>query len=779
MCLRARGLLQSIATRLTAAYDLKAVGEDLLKELYQELVDPQTRHDLGEFYTPDWLAELTLRRVGFPPAKASDASDASLFDPSCGSGTFLFTAVRLLRESGLRGKRLVEFCVNHLAGVDVHPLAVSIAKTNLLLALGDDLKGHDQTVGLPVFLADSLSPGKPKLKPDPEHDVIPIFVDSENIAARAKKAKPRSLYAVFEIPVALADQPHVLHDCLDALLDFANPQIDKNDAAEGFRTRLRQVGVPSTQWHRWASNLNLMRWLLEPPTTNNVWRFVLNNAYQPELLARRKFAFVVGNPPWLSYRYIKRADYQQRVRQLVFDYRLVDKRRLYASAFGNMELATLFFAFCADRYLANRATIAFVMPRSILTGAKQHRNFREQYVSSASFIIDCEHVTPLFNVPACVLSYCKVVDSVRRQSSIPSLDVSGTLPNRNTPLSQAKSFLTMVEKRHVPLEATVASDYLRCVFNGAKIDPRCLWFVSPPSVAQVINTRQPQLETDPSIQRKAKVPWKGLGLRGSVEAEFLFATLLSEQMVPFGWRRLSLVILPLLMRKGADSQLLDVEAAVRDGRSGLAEWLRRAEKVWFAHRKTQVELVDRLDWLHNLTRQNLASPLRVLYNASGTNLCACTADNAQCADWRANSLPIQAIVADSKTYYLETTDPQEAHYLCALLNAPRVDKAIKPFQTKGAFGAHLGKGERDIHRRPFEVLPIARFDGKSLQHRQLAELSRHCHEKVRQAVAQAQADGDERFFTTPIGRLRPRLRKELLASELSEIDALAGDVLGT
>ena len=429
--------------------------------------------------------------------------------------------------------------------------------------------------------------------------------------------------------------------------------------------------------------------------------------------------------------------------------------------------------------MANRATIAFVMPRSILTGAKQHRNFREQYVSSASFIIDCEHVTPLFNVPACVLSYCKVVDSVRRQSSIPSLDVSGTLPNRNTPLSQAKSFLTMVEKRHVPLEATVASDYLRCVFNGAKIDPRCLWFVSPPSVAQVINTRQPQLETDPSIQRKAKVPWKGLGLRGSVEAEFLFATLLSEQMVPFGWRRLSLVILPLLMRKGADSQLLDVEAAVRDGRSGLAEWLRRAEKVWFAHRKTQVELVDRLDWLHNLTRQNLASPLRVLYNASGTNLCACTADNAQCADWRANSLPIQAIVADSKTYYLETTDPQEAHYLCALLNAPRVDKAIKPFQTKGAFGAHLGKGERDIHRRPFEVLPIARFDGKSLQHRQLAELSRHCHEKVRQAVVQAQADGDERFFTTPIGRLRPRLRKELLASELSEIDALAGDVLGT
>jgi hypothetical protein len=102
----ARGLLRSIATRLTAAYDLGAIREDLLKELYQELVDPQTRHDLGEFYTPDWLAELTLRQAGFPPETAKDAAAASLLDPSCGSGTFLFTAVRLLREAGRKGRPL-------------------------------------------------------------------------------------------------------------------------------------------------------------------------------------------------------------------------------------------------------------------------------------------------------------------------------------------------------------------------------------------------------------------------------------------------------------------------------------------------------------------------------------------------------------------------------------------------------------------------------------------------------------------------------------------------
>jgi hypothetical protein len=43
-----------------------------------------------------------------------------------------------------------------------------------------------------------------------------------------------------------------------------------------------------------------------------------------------------------------------------------------------MELATLFFSFCAERFLADKGTLAFVMPRSVLTGAKQHAAFRER-----------------------------------------------------------------------------------------------------------------------------------------------------------------------------------------------------------------------------------------------------------------------------------------------------------------------------------------------------------------------------------------------------------------
>ena len=41
------------------------VMRDLLKEFYTTLVDEQIRHDLGEYYTPDWLAQRVLNKVGY------------------------------------------------------------------------------------------------------------------------------------------------------------------------------------------------------------------------------------------------------------------------------------------------------------------------------------------------------------------------------------------------------------------------------------------------------------------------------------------------------------------------------------------------------------------------------------------------------------------------------------------------------------------------------------------------------------------------------------------
>ncbi|MFA0758721.1 MAG: hypothetical protein NOOUEUKL_001387, partial [Candidatus Fervidibacter sp.] len=594
----AETLLRSLATRLTAAYDLAAINEDLLKGLYQELVDPETRHDLGEFYTPDWLAELTLRQAGFPSSLVPRPTPLvpSLLDPACGSGTFLFIAIRLLREAGFQGADLVEFCASHLAGIDVHPLAVTIARTNFVLALGDDLRAYGKRFSVPIYMADSLNL--------PENfgrqQILTVPVGLKNLAKMAGKKPIPNLPQAFHLPAELAMRPDLLNDAIDALLEFADPQISDFDARNGFSARLAELDIPLEHLGYWRSNLRLMRWLMQPPATDTVWRFILKNAYRPALLAHRKFAFVVGNPPWLSYRYIQRRDYQERVRDLVLSrYKLLSKNEDHL--FTQMELATLFFAFCAEHYLADGGTLAFVMPRSILTGAKQHAEFRKRFVTTAKLLIDCEQVTPLFNVPACVVLWQKLGRSgVRRE--IPMLQISGELPTHNASWQQAQKTLSFVETTFTPPTALGQSPYFEHIINGATIYPRCLWFVRPDPKARVIDQRRPQLETDPKIEPQAKAPWKGIRLQGSVEAEFLFATLLSDDMLPFGYRQLSLVVLPLMNRK-----LISANDAIRKGKTGLADWLRKAEKEWKQRAKTSQRIrsiYERLDYDGNLTAQS-------------------------------------------------------------------------------------------------------------------------------------------------------------------------------
>ena len=48
-----------------SSYDFNNVDEDILKGVYQELIDLDTRHALGEYYTPDWLCERVVNEFEF------------------------------------------------------------------------------------------------------------------------------------------------------------------------------------------------------------------------------------------------------------------------------------------------------------------------------------------------------------------------------------------------------------------------------------------------------------------------------------------------------------------------------------------------------------------------------------------------------------------------------------------------------------------------------------------------------------------------------------------
>lgn len=84
-------------TKQLLRYDVSLIDEDLFKEIYQEIVERGERHRIGEYYTPEWLTELTISEA-MQEWKKKNEGLPRILDPACGSGTFLVNSIRLLSE---------------------------------------------------------------------------------------------------------------------------------------------------------------------------------------------------------------------------------------------------------------------------------------------------------------------------------------------------------------------------------------------------------------------------------------------------------------------------------------------------------------------------------------------------------------------------------------------------------------------------------------------------------------------------------------------------------
>ncbi|MBI4198152.1 MAG: N-6 DNA methylase [Chloroflexi bacterium] len=765
-------------------YDFSEVREDVLKELYQGLVDPTDRHDLGEFYTPDWLAELILRdELGL-----DQDPHRSLLDPACGSGTFLFIAVRLIRQAlereGMTATDILLHILNNVVGMDVHPLAVAISRTNYLLALGDLLQARRREVTIPVYLADAMKLPEPQFGMEVEPNVL------------------------LQLPQSLATDPTALDYVLNymkgqygqnALRFIAlNPQVKERNL-NAFRefliapgnSRKQAVLQPEEAEVLVRTQDVLLRLMQEGKDT--LWFFILRNSLRPLYFGRRRFDLVAGNPPWLSLRYVRSPVYTRWLRtQIVQEYQLIDRPgRGTTYLYSQMEMATLFFARAADLYLKQSGHIAFVMPRSVMGSGQQHARFTGMSFKRGGLLqlglqkaLDLEGVSPLFMVPACVL----VAEKGKwPEYPVDGAVVAGELPFKNAPLEQARRSLTFRPVQYQRVEGRLTAtgqdgegaqaprgrSYYYARFNqGAILVPRNLWFVRPVVTALGGSQYEPFFETDPEAITQAKAPWKNIHMEGNVEARFMYATLPSGQLVPFGHTRLSPVILPLVV-EGERYTLLNADGAQERGFHRLAEWLTNAEEHWQTKAKRSdggslkaPSIVARLDYLHNLTRQSPTLRYRVLYVKSATLLCATVVDARSnlSVPLPQGSLPLAGFLADHEAYLYETDDASEANYLQSVFNSDVLNLLIKPLQTRGQWG------ERDIHKRPLQFL-IPQYDAQSAVHVRLAELGQACAAQVAEATPELAA----RYRS--IGRLRGEVRR-LLARELAEIDALTRQALG-
>jgi len=632
----------------------------------------------------------------------------------------------------LSGAELVAQALENVIGIDVHPVAVLMAKANMVLALRRELHGFPGEVTLRVYMADTLMAEEDKSK-----GILRIPVTRKE---------------AFHIPLATIARGE-LDDLIDDLRDFARRGCKDDDAAEkaakAVHARLATLTADREAFW-WFQNFKLLM-KLEKLRRNTIWAYILKNAYRPEFLRREKADCIVGNPPWLGYAFIKDKTYQDRLKELAFDHGLLAKEDV--KLFTRMDAWSVFFVHCEAEFLREGGKIGFVLPKSAILPAKQHLRFQQRGFTE---LHDFGAVTPLFNVRSCLV----LRHGNGKTSGIPLTEWRGRLPRKNMALQDAKDVLACVERTFDLLFAPQAkSAYFNRFFQGATLVPRVLCFVKPVAGAE-LNLRAPFLRTSEEVLDDAKKPWT-MQVEGQIESKYLFGTVLAKDLVPFVVRKLSLVALPLLLTKAGDLVLIDAGEALSQGDRHAYDWFSQVEGIWVGNRKNdRLSLAGRLDYQRTLTSQKVHAPFCVIYNQSGTNLAAALATKREFE--RIGELPIRGYVIDSKTYYHYPTSEEEGHYLVGILNTGFVNEAIKPLQPQGLLG------ERDIHRRPFEACAIPLFDPDKPLHLRIADVARQCREELLPIVPKMQ---------TPVATARADARR-LVQGKLNKLDELARELLG-
>jgi type I restriction-modification system DNA methylase subunit len=759
-----RRIAQDLST-----FDFVEVAEDILKGVYQDLIDLDTRHKLGEYYTPDWLCERIVAEYDFNPGD-------KILDPACGSGSFLRAVIdKLKREFPYE---LIEDINDQVHGIDIHPLSVQIAKTTLLLALGRKVRDARKPIHLNIILANTLL--TPRGVTNLFLTQFDMVIDREDLILDTAifedgKFFDEALDISDDLAEQTANRPVIkLKDFKTVLLNQYNESNIKEEVIEDF--------------YRIYKGLKKVK----EEGRDSIWKFIVQNLYKPYFLAE-KFDYIVGNPPWFTYSSIRNETYQNTLDALAKDYDVKPEKK---ANYPHLEIAAIFLAYCSSYFLKEGGEIAFVLPRSFFS-ADHHDNTRRG--EAQGYILrevwDLDKVSPLFRIPSCVLFAEKAEHHLKPKDKeaakqltydkyttqgISGKEFSGALSIHNCNWSYANRYLTerdviffylkqgnssAFSKRQLSKRSD--NPYKRLFNQGATIVPRTFYFVelnqdAPPDYRnRILN-----LKTAKDVLGEAKLPWKNFTFAGRIESDFLFRTSLSKSILPFALYRPNLIVLPAIIREDnfghKQITLYSAKHLVEEGFRYASSWFGETEVVWNEHRTEKNEKISAssyLNWQSKLTEQDLNAPYLVIYNAS--------AKDANATVIKREELDFEFIV-ESVAYAYFSRDLNEAYYLASILNSALPNELMKDFQATGLFGA------RHVHKKILDVY-FPRFDRSNETHSKLANLSRSAHEKTSLFLNNHPPSGS----LTPmrLGSLRLEI-KRYLTTEMQEINKLVEELIG-
>lgn len=649
--------------RRVARFDWRQVEHDVLKVLYESVIDAETRKSLGEYYTPDWLAERIVTEVVIDPL------NQKVLDPACGSGTFLFWAVRRYLEaaelSGLSNQEAINGVSRQVYGVDLHPVAVTLARVTYLLAIGLERLQDRDHLSVPVYLGDSIQ-WEESHSLLTSHGLTVYTTDGVELFAQELFFPDRTLADVTRFDRLVSDltnaatsrKPHSPEPSIDTILSRHSVHPDDRAAvSETFSILCK----------------------LYDEGRNHIWGYYVRNRARPMWLSRSDnwVDVLIGNPPWLSYRYMDRK-MQTRFRELS------EERQLWAGAevTTNQDLSALFVVRSSELYLKQGGSFGFVMPAAALS-RRQFRGFRTGHFVSkkspsskqAPVAIQFDQpwnltgINPtIFPVPPSVVFGRRSTNSKAMQSDASTW--RGQLDHHHHTWDEVASRIEVEDQATTIAEDSPKSPYERIFSQGATLVPSVLIRVEKAPVGP-LGVPAGKIAIQSARSNLEKAPWKQLpSLTGTVEGRFVHPIYLGTSIAPFRVFKAGHAVVPWV-----GGELVDGNNPRIETDPGLAAWWRSAEGAWEANKGsgTSIGLVDQIDYRRKLVNQFPISEHRVVYTASGANLVAARLEDVEG-------------VVEHALYWGPVGSVEEAQYLISILNSKTLLAHITPLQAVGQFG---------------------------------------------------------------------------------------------
>ena len=734
-------MLRTLARRV-AKFDWRKAPNDIAAILYETVIPPGERRQLGEYYTPDWLARTIVREL------ITDPLDQYVLDPACGSGTFVAEAVTHFIEAAssasLNPKKTLNKLRLSVTGIDVHPVAVHLARAAWVLAAQPAIQatveyGFAANITVPIYLGDALQLRFRTGDMFAQHNVTVQVEDEQNTEL------------VF--PVSLVERA----ETFDALMGDIAEAIEKGDDPR-FALDDHHITNPGER-QLLEKTIDSLQ-MLHGEGRDHIWAYYTRNLVRPVALSRSKLDVIVGNPPWLIYRNTASTLRTELERQ---------SKDLYGIWVGgrhanHQDISSLFFARCADLYLKDGGVIGMVLPHSALqTG--QHSKWRtgtwrakaigkgKKRTPGRVLAVDFSHKTAwdleglepntFFPVPA------SVVFARRTGENADSTLLSGEAERwlgkpGQTANRQARTVILDTSAKSVSLYANYAR-------QGAVIVPRRLFFVEETENPAIIQAGQ-TVTVNPRRGSQDKEPWRSLGLAAitgqTIETQHVYDVHLGETLVPYAALSPLKAVLPM---RSSDGEIPIDPDGIGGIRLGSLE--RRMRDRWqtvsllWEEKKTagnKMDLLGQLDYYGKLSAQldwqrNPNERLvRVVYGGWGAPTAALLHDD-------------KAIV-DYKLFWIACRDTQEANYLLAIINSDVLYEMVTPLMSKGQFGA------RDLQKHLWK-LPISEFDPGDPLHVAVSEAGEAAAEGAVEQLDQLRQERDRVTVTIARRELRKWLRE--------------------